>query len=143
MQEITIKKGVYEITIYASKVVEKLRNRMFIFTPGTGRNNFEAGRKETRLINLLRVTHEININIGYICGTSTKSAKEVKDELKEVFEGASESGTITLEYSGDTYTGFIEDLTFGEYAKDFEDDGDFPEDSVRYELQMNFVVGTI
>lgn len=141
MQEITITSGAYTVTIYSTTIVDKLKNKLFLITPGTSLSNYTVGPKDTKIVNLLRITREININQGYIAASSTKTAKEVKQDLITIFKGGFASNISTLTYDGESLNGFIEDIQITEEARDIT--GDYPDDAVRYQVQLNFVVGTL
>lgn len=139
--EISISKGSYNVTIYATEVNDNLDNKLFNISPPTGKSNQDSGPKDTKIVDILRITRQINITQGAITGTSLLTAKQVKDQLITMFKGAGEKGGVcTMTYDGDSHTGVIEKLTFIQTASDEPDSPE--EDYAKYRLQMNFIVGT-
>jgi len=139
-EEITISKGGINVTIHAIEISDNFTNKIFPITPATTKQKQDAGPKDTKLIDLLRITEEINITRGYIVGTDTLTATQVKNNLKSIFKGAnSKGGTCELIYDGDTLTGFIEKLTISEVASD--EPASVGEDYAKYTVQLNFIVG--
>jgi hypothetical protein len=141
MNDITISAGSYTVTIHSSSIIDKMKNKLFLITPATSLSGYETGAKETKIVNLLRITREININQGYIVGTSTKTAKQVKEDLIAIFNGGLASELVKLIYDGEEIEGFIEDLQVTEDARDLP--STLPEDVVRYAVQLNFVKGKL
>jgi len=144
MNDITISAGAYNVTIYTRRVSDKSTNKLFMITPTQSLSGFTTGTKDTKIVNLLRITREINIVEGYISASPTKTAKEVKQELLIIFNGGYASETATLVYDGESLKGFIESIQVIEESKDLDFDNiTYGEDAVRYTVQLNFVVGTL
>ena len=142
MNEITISKGGHSVTIYVRRIEENYRNKLFLITAPKNASTQDVGANDTKVVDLLRLTHQIQINEAYICGTSSKVAKSVKDDLKTIINGAGQKGgEITLTYDGDSHKGYIESCTFSEEAMDQLDFSDLPEDVIRYSVQLTFVIG--
>jgi hypothetical protein len=140
VSEITITKNNVTVTIYTQEVTTNFTNKLFPITPPTSPSKGEDGPKDVKLVNLLRVTKEINITRGAIVGTDVLTVKQVKDQLISIFNGASENGGVaTLTYDGDSYTGYIEKLAMTEKASDEPDT--VGTDYAKYDVQLNFLVG--
>lgn len=140
MDEITISKGSYSVTIHAISVEDRLSNKIFAITPPTGKSTQSVGPKANKIIDLLRITREFLIT-GVIVGTSSQTAKQVKDALYTIARGAEEDGgTISLTFDGDTINGYIEKLTTS--YKSMDEPDSLNEDVVKYEVQINFMEGT-
>lgn len=110
---ITLTKGAYTVTVYAEEVVEDYSNKMFLITPATSKGNQETGPKETKVVDLQRVTHNIVIR-GWITSQTSPAltANQVKSNLISIFKGAGiNGGVVTLNYDGTAYTGYIEKFT--------------------------------
>jgi len=124
VNEITLSKGIYSVTIYTTDVADNFQNKIIALTPPTGRQNQSDGPKPAKLIDLLRVTRTIKIK-GYIISNT------VKADLIALIKGAkANGGTITLTYpnGGDsafnspgtatTYEVLIETCTINDKAFD-------------------------
>ncbi len=141
MAEITLAKGSITVTIYAREVVDNLSNQLFPIKPPQTKNNQSSGPKDNKIIDLLRITREYLIT-GAIKGTDTQTAKQVKDELYSIGEGAGiDGGVVTLTYDGDTITGYIEKISAKEKAEDTP--ASEPVDYAKYEVQINFMKGVL
>jgi hypothetical protein len=140
--DVTISKGAYSVIIYVTEISENLTNKIFPITPIVGKQNQDTGPKDTKVVDLLRNTRGINITRGYIAGTSTKTATEVKADLISIFNGAGVKGGVTsFVYDGNTLSGFIEKITITETASD--EPTTLTEDVAKYLVQLNFIVGTM
>jgi len=139
VSEITISKGSYSVTLYATDIAENFTNKIFVITGATSNENQSGGPSDPKIVDLLRITHQFVIKC-YITGTSTKTNKEVKEELIEIYEGAGiNGGTTSLVYDGDTFEGYIEKLNIVEKAED--NISTTIKDYARYELAVTFVEG--
>jgi len=139
MNELTLEKGGYKVTIYSDTIAENYTNKIFLITPAQSVANQSLGINDVKIVDLLRVTHQIVIK-GYISGSATKTAKEVKDDLINIFKGGGlDGGTTELVYDGDTIRGYIEKLNFVEKSAD--DPSTTIKDFARYEVAITFVEG--
>jgi len=138
--DVTISKNGTSVGIYAEEVDEELSNKLITLTLARTSTNQSLGAKETKIIDLLRITHQIVIR-GYITASSTKTAKQNKDLLKYIQNGAgANGGDTTLSYGGDDYSGYIEKINFKEVSSDNPTvEGT---DQIKYEVTINFTVGT-
>jgi len=162
MNEITLSKGSYSVIIYVpigSSIADNYSKKLFLITPATSVQNQTSGVSPARVVDLLRATHQIVIR-GYIVGTSSKSATEVKRDLVNIWKGAGKAGgEVTLTYNGNasafggtgdtsttTIKGYVEKVTFIEGATDepddFESNPSQYEDVIKYEVSVTFVEGT-
>ena len=91
MTNVIIVKGAYTVTIHTVEVTEDFANRLRVTPIPQTKQNQSSGPKDTKIADLLMITHNLLIR-GHINATSTKTAKEVLDDLKEIFEGAKTSG---------------------------------------------------
>lgn len=139
VNEITLTKGAFTVTIGTAEIDENYSNKLSLITPPQVKNNQDSGPKDNKIIDLLRVTHEFLIR-GYLTGTASKTAKEVREDLRNIFKGAqAKGGVVTMVYDGDSYTGYIEKVGCKEVASD--EPGTMPEDAVKYSVQVTFVEG--
>lgn len=142
MGTINFSKGAISVDIQTQEVTENLTNKLFLITPPQTKSNQSEGVKDTKIVDLLRITREWILR-SYITPTSTKTAKNIKEELISLTEGAgTNGGTITMTYDEDAFTGTIEKLTITENSRDIlSGESNLNEDSVRYDVTLTFVKG--
>ena len=139
VQEIVISKGAYSIIYHGVNIAENYLNKIVRLPTITTKDNQSTGSGIMKIVDLLRITHQFVIK-GYITGTDTKTAKEVKDDLREIVLGASiNGGTISMLYDGDTFNGYIENLSFIEVPADGEHSSN--KQYARYEMSLTFLEG--
>lgn len=139
MDEITISKGNYSLTVYAETIAENYSNKIFQITPAKTIANQSEGAETSKIVDLLRITHQMVIK-GYITGTSEKTAKQVKSDLINIFKGGGiNGGSATLEYDCDSFKGYIEKINIIE--KPMDKPSNLPEEIVRYEVSITFLEG--
>lgn len=158
--EITISKGSYSVTVYASKagVADNYTNKLFQITPPQTKSNQTDGPSESRTVDLLRVTHQMVIK-GFITGTSDKTAIEVKQDLVNIWKGAeAQGGEVSLTYDGNAsgfgsasdtnsnpISGYIEKVTFTDDAMDeptdFVSAKENYSDIVKFGVSITFLEG--
>ncbi len=140
VNELTISKGALSVTIYSTNIAENFTNKIFIITGATNNNNQAGGPSSNKIVDLLRIVHQLVIKC-YIVGTDSKTAKQVKAELVSISKGAATAGgTVALVYDGDTFNGYIEKLNIVEKAEDSPSES--IRDYARYEVALTFVEGT-
>lgn len=141
MTDITFSKNSHSVSLYCNSVSEEYSNRLITLSLTQSSTNQASGKKDTKIIDLLRITNQFIIK-AMITTTSTLSAKEVKDELKLIANGAeTDGGTISMTYDGDTLEGYIEKLTFTKNPNDSYDVKNKNMDEIKYECAITFVVG--
>lgn len=137
---LNFKKGNYDVDVHAEKFSESFKNKIFDITPAQTQQNQSSGPKETKLVDLLRIKHQIKIK-AWITPTNTKTAKQVKKELIKIHQGGeTDGGTIEMTYDGDTYSGIIESLTIDEESDD-ANDSNMDEQQAKYQLDITFIEG--
>ena len=157
--EITFAKGGITVTIHCSEVNDNFANKLFIITPAQSTSNQEDGTKTPKIVDLLRVTHQIILR-GHLTGTASKTALAVKRDLVNIWKGAGTAGgVVTMTYDqgasaiGDTsatsagsITGFIEKVNFKDESHDqpsnFESAPEDYQEVSRYEITLTFIEGT-
>jgi len=140
VNELTISKGEVSVTIYATDVAENYTNKIFLITGATTNENQATGPSPTRIVDLLRIVHQFVIKC-YITGNDSQTAKEVKEDLISIFEGANTTGGVSsLVYDGDTFEGYLEKLNMVEKSQDSP--AESIKDHARYEGALTFVEGT-
>lgn len=159
LSEITFAKGGITVTVYAQEINDNFANNLFIIAPAQTKNNQPDGSKAPKVVDLLRVTHQIIIK-GELTGTASKTGVQVKQDLVNIWKGAgAEGGTVTFTYDsnasavGDTSAtvtttieGFIEKVNFKEIATDEPSDvvsakEDYT-DMAKFEVAITFIEGT-
>jgi len=159
VNDITISKGSYSVTIYALEVNDNYTNKIFVITPAQGKSNQADGSKNAKIVDLLRVTHEIVIR-GYITGTDSKTAKTVKQDLVNIWKGAATAGgtvSLTYDYNAKAFgntsatntnpiTGYIEKVNFKDVAmdepSDLQSNPSNYTDVAKFEVSITFIEGT-
>jgi len=151
---ITISKGDYSVTLYPTEIPEEYANKLTILPIPQTADNQSSGAKDTKILDLLRLTHSFVIK-AYITpsatgnagktqdsgGSTTLTAKECKEILKTIIQGAgADGGVCSLVYDSDTYEGYIEKCIFTEKAADDPSTRSSIEEA-RYEIALTFVEG--
>lgn len=143
-KDLTISKGSLTVTLQVFKFPEEYSNKLTVLPIPQTANNQASGPKDTKILDLLRLTHSMVIG-AYISPNSSagKTAKQVKDDLKSIVTGANiNGGTCELVYDGDTYHGFIEKLVITENPQDDPVGAGFTDDSLMaYEVTLTFIEG--
>lgn len=154
MSNIKFEKGDYKVTLLVNRVDEEHKNKLIVLTLATGTNTQAAGEEETKIVDLLRITHQYSIK-AYITkvvdatsstddtsgGSTTLTAKQIKDNLKNIAAGAGENGgVVTMTYDGDSIEGYIESINFSEESTDYPDNPGI--ESIKYEVAIVFIRGT-
>ncbi|MFW9872076.1 MAG: hypothetical protein ACFFG0_03165 [Candidatus Thorarchaeota archaeon] len=139
MSDITFSKGSHSVDIECGSVSEEYKNKLITLPIPQSATNQSSGKKDTKIVDLLRITHQFVIK-AYICATSTLTAKQVKDKLKLIANGAeTNGGVVSMVYDGDTLYGYIESLAFTKKAMDSPTTES--QEEVKYEAAITFVVG--
>lgn len=139
VNELTLSKGTYSVTLYATDIAENYTNKIFLIPAPVSPQNQTSGPSDTRVVDLLKVTHQLVIKC-YITGSATKTAKEVKADLVGIFGGGGTTGGVSaLVYDGNTLNGYIEKINMVEKASDSQPEAN--KEFARYEVALTFVVG--
>lgn len=138
--DIQFTKGGISADLHADDVSEEFSNKLIVLSIPQTSENQSSGQKETKILDLLRITRQFVIR-AYIVKEGSDSAKTIKDRLINIANGASTNGgTISMTYDGDTYTGYLEKVVARKTAKDHPTTE--TDEEIKYELQLTFVVGT-
>lgn len=153
VQEITISKGNYLVTLYATDIAENYTNKLIMVPNVQTKENQQGGSKVVKIVDLLQIAHQYVIKC-YITGSETTDTypaklngvpksltpKEVKDYLKVIYNGGEINGGVsTITYDGDTINGYIEKVNIVEKSADSPSDS--IRDYARYEVALTFVEG--
>ena len=116
--DITLSKGAYSVTLFTKTSAENFKNTLTIIPGVVTPDNQATGVKDPTVVDLLRITHTLTFE-AFITKTETKSAKQVKDDLVNIFNsGGVNSSPVTLSYEDDTFNVFIEDLVIKKINND-------------------------
>ena len=114
---VTFSKGSISVALRTQEVTDNLSNKLFLITPPQTASNQTTGPKDTKIVDLLRITREFILR-SYITPETDKTAKSIKEDLVDIAKGASTAGgVVTMIYDGDTYTGIIEKLTIRKFER--------------------------
>ena len=141
--DIRFTKGSYDVTVFTAKVTESVKNTLKIVAGkgGQSKSNQSEGPKDTMIVDMLRIANSFHIE-AYITKTDTKTAKETKDDLKKITEGADiNGGNVTMYYEDGTVDGYIETLTIDKVYNDNSVDSYSENDSAEYHITIEFIKG--
>lgn len=137
VSEITLSKGGYSVTIYATSVDEEFTNKLFPITPPTGTQNQDGGKKAVKIIDLLRITRKIVIK-GHILNNTDKASL-----ISIMNGGGMKGGSMTLSYPDGadavSFNVFIDNFKINQKATDEPDSP--PNDYAKYDLDITFIEG--
>ena len=105
---IVLSKGTYSITLFTNDASESGDNKLIVIPIPTTKTNQSSGQKETKVVDLLRITNTLHI-VGYISNLGGVDANTIKQNLITLFKGAGTTGgAITLTYDNVSYSVFIQ-----------------------------------
>ncbi len=135
---ITISKGALSVTIQSLEIAEDNANLINVIPIPQTKQKQEVGPKTSKVMDLLLIRHSLVIR-GHISKTAAKTAKEIKDDLKSIFNGASVSGgPCIVVYDGDTYNMYMEKLMVIEKSDYKATD---TQGVIKYDVQITLVEG--
>ena len=159
-ENITISKGGYSVTIQATDgTAENIKNTLKIIdsSGGTNESNQSTGPKNTITVDLLRIQESYHIEGNIVAsatgtadlkkdtgGTTAVSAKQSKDNLREIIKGAGiDGGEITIKYEGSSILGYIEDIVITPSYENINAvaGGYTGTDAAEYHVAVNFIKG--
>ena len=137
VDEVSVSKGGYSVTIYAIQIEDGLQNKLFKITPATGKQNQPNGPKDTKIVDLLRIDRTFRIQ-GYLTSNTDKS------NLINIINGAGTTGgTVTFTFSegGDStsYEVFVESCIFT--YKSTDEPTSPGDDYAKHELNLTLLKG--
>ncbi len=116
--DISLSKGAYSVTLFTTTSAENFKNTLTVVTGVVSPDNQDGGVKLPTVVDLLRITHTFTFEC-YITKTSTKTAKQVKEDLKKMFNGADVSSEpVVLTYEDESFDVFPEDLVIKKINND-------------------------
>ena len=148
-QPITLTKGAYTVKIYPDTMDENFDNKLFVITPPQSPGNQDEGKKDSKIIDLLRITHTYKIK-GYLTNDSSgKTAYQEKNDLAIMTEGArTTGGAVTVNIDPEnpdpdraTISAYIEKLTISEKSMDLDSSKTYSDDIVKYIIDITLVEG--
>ena len=140
---ITLAKGSFSITLPTATTVENWKNVLKIIPGVTTTGNQVDAPNKSQIVDIQRTNYTYVFEC-YITSTTgpTKTAKQIKDELRVLFEGArTAGGIITLTYEDDSIDVFFEDCVIKKLTSDDPVGNNSDEDVAEYQLTLTFVEG--
>jgi len=127
------------VTIYTAKVEEEFGKKLTQVPKPVTKAKRGTQEPQTRILDLLLVTHSFTIN-GHITAQTingeSKTATEARNYLRNMI---THGGTLTLNYDGTNYEGNVTKVRITEVAID--EPATLPSDAVKYDVMFQFLVG--
>lgn len=141
---ITITKGAYSVTLFTTTSAENFKNTLTVFTSVVSPLNQTSGVKLPTVVDLLRITHTFVFEC-YITATDSKTAKEVKEDLINIFNGANVASVpVVLTYEDESINVFPEDCVIKKINNDdIASTGYSGQDAVEYQVTLTVVEGKL
>jgi hypothetical protein len=135
--EVILSKGSYSTTVYTRRIEDGFKNKLTTITPAKGKGSQADGPKDTKVVDLLRLTRSFRID-GFVLSNTDKS------NLIKIVEGAGiNGGTITLTFSegGDatSFDVFIESIIFVYESQD--EPSSPPDDFAKHSVNISLIKG--
>lgn len=142
--DITIAKGGISVTMFTTTNAENFKNTLTVITGVVAPSNQDSGVKDPTVVDLLRITHTFTFGC-YITAIPGKTAKEVKDDLIKIFNGADvESVPSVLTYEDESFNVFPEDLVIKKINNDNIVSTNYTgNDAAEYQVTMTVVEGKL
>ena len=115
------------VTIYTLKVEETRTKTLAVLAYPQSRQNWNAGPKDTKILDLLRLTRRFNVD-GLIIPAD-------RTNINTLFQAG---GVIRVVYNGTNYNANFEKLIFIEKA---DGEGASSQEPEHYEVRVTFIVG--
>lgn len=140
--DITLSKGTYTgasaVTIYVNKIDDSFENKIFQITPSTPKGKQADGPKDTKVVDLLRITRRFKIT-GFILSNTDKT------NLICILEGGGiNGGPITMTYNdgGDatSFDVFYANCSISQTRQD-EPASSAPDDLAKFEVTIDLTKG--
>lgn len=141
---ITITKGSYSVELFTVSSAENFKNTLTVIPSAVSPSNQSLGVKDAIVVDLLRITHTYQVE-AYITSTTTKTAKNVKDDLIAIFNGgAVDSSASILTYEDSQSNVFLEDLVIKKMNNDDVVSSSYTgNDSAEYHVTLTLVEGNL
>lgn len=112
-------KGDTSVSIHTTRVTESIKNKLTIVPIAQASSQQGSDPKKNKVVDLRRLTLTWKVR-GSITATETKTAKEVKDELRFIAKGAQvEGGTpVIMVYEDEVFNVYLEDLIIDKEPND-------------------------
>lgn len=140
--DVNFVKGSFNVTLFTELPTENLVNAIQ-FVPTVQVPQLQsAGSQLNKAVDLLKITESYVFKCA-ITKTDSKSAKDIKDELKSLAKGAgiNGGGPITMTYEDDALTGYITNLVFKKVNNDNAQASYPGKDSKEYDVTITFTLG--
>ncbi len=129
------------VIINVNEIDDARSNKLFNISPARGTQEHSLGPDDAIIVNLLRVTRTL-VMTGYVTATSTQTAKQVKSNIINIYEGITGGNNnkgVRLVYDGENIQGVIEKLAINE--KPHDEPTSPPEEMIKYTVQITFTKG--
>ena len=142
--DIVISKGGLSVALSTTTVAENYKNILKTLPGVVAPNNQSAGITQPTVVDLLRITHTIVFG-AQITSTDTKTAKQVKDDLISIFNGADVDSTpVILTYEDESLNVFIEDLVLTKVNNDNVVSTSYGDtNAIEYEVSLTIIEGKL
>ena len=142
--DITIAKGGITVSMFTTTSAENFKNTLTVKTGVVSPSNQGSGVKDPTVVDLLRITRTFTFGC-YITKTAVKTAKQVKDDLISIFNGADvESVPAVLTYEDANFNVFPEDLVIKKINNDDIVATSYTgNDAAEYQVTMTVVKGKL
>lgn len=142
--DITLAKGAYSVTMFTTTSAENFKNSLTVVTGVVAPSNQDTGVKVPTVVDLLRITHTFTFEC-YITPTVSKTAKQIKDDLIKIVNGADvESVPATLTYEDTSFNVFPEDCVIKKINNDNVVSTSYNGyDSAEYQVTLTLVEGKL
>lgn len=138
---IVLTKGNYTVTLFTTDIAENWKNLLKIVPGITSKDNQINAPNKSRVIDLQRSNYNYVIS-GYITKSATQTAKQIKDDLRIIFEGSRQSGgPIILTYEDNSINVFFEDCVVKKIINDDTVTNYTGDDSAEYNVTVTLVEG--
>ena len=140
--DIRLAKGVFNITLFTTNDTENLKNNLQKIPPIQPAGKQELGPKETKVVDLLRITETFVFGC-VITKSGSTSAKTVKKNLQSLAKGAGVNGgtPATLYYEDETFSVYVEDLVIKKVKNDNAVENYSGDDAAEYMVTITLVKG--
>ena len=141
--DLILAKGAYSVTMFTKTSAENYKNVLKAIPGVVTPSKQDEGVKLPTVVDLLRITHRFTFEC-YITATDAKTAKQVKDDLIKIVNGADvESVPVTLTYEDTSWDVFPEDCVIKKINNDDVSSSYTGKDSAEYHVTLTVIEGKI
>jgi len=111
---ITIANATYSVTIDVLRDEEIITKKLAKITPPTSTNNYSAGSKDTKMVDLLQIETRISID-GILSTDSTSTSSKKRNDLRKLLKAG---GVLAVIYEDEGITANFEKLQIDKIVAD-------------------------